>query len=192
MSEAVREENPIPPEAKRVFKGVLFDVYQWEQELFDGSKTTFEKLRRGDGVNVVAILPDNRFIFCKDEQPGRKTVRTFPGGQIDAGENPADAARRELYEETGYVPEELVFLRAFQPASKVDWCIYIFIARGCVKKGEPNPGPGERITLETLTLAELIEQALNSQFQNTDFTAQFLQAKYEPEKRKQLEKMLFG
>ncbi|KKP89624.1 MAG: NUDIX hydrolase [Candidatus Moranbacteria bacterium GW2011_GWC2_37_73] len=28
----------IPEHAKKVFSGTFFDVYQWEQEMFDGSK----------------------------------------------------------------------------------------------------------------------------------------------------------
>ena len=35
----------VPKQAKRVFKGVIFDVYQWEQEMFDGTKEIFEKLK---------------------------------------------------------------------------------------------------------------------------------------------------
>ena len=36
----------IPPEAKCVFRGKIFDVYQWPQRLYDGSTATFEMLRR--------------------------------------------------------------------------------------------------------------------------------------------------
>ena len=45
--------RPIPPDAKRVFKGKIFEAYQWEQELYDGTKTIFEKLARDDSVNPV-------------------------------------------------------------------------------------------------------------------------------------------
>ena len=36
----------IPKNATKVFSGKTFDVYQWEQEMFDGSKKIFEKLKR--------------------------------------------------------------------------------------------------------------------------------------------------
>lgn len=32
----------IPSTAKRVFKGIIFDVYRWEQEMFDETTSTFE------------------------------------------------------------------------------------------------------------------------------------------------------
>ena len=40
-----KSKQPIPENAKRVFKGIIFDVYQWEQELYNGSKAVFEKLK---------------------------------------------------------------------------------------------------------------------------------------------------
>ena len=47
--------NGIPADAKRVFEGVIFDVYQWQQKMFDGSTETFEVLKRPDSVEVIAI-----------------------------------------------------------------------------------------------------------------------------------------
>lgn len=35
----------LPPQAKKVFTGQIFDVYQWEQEMYDGSFETFEMLK---------------------------------------------------------------------------------------------------------------------------------------------------
>jgi len=32
----------VPEEAKLVFKGIIYDVYQWEQKMFDGTFSTFE------------------------------------------------------------------------------------------------------------------------------------------------------
>ncbi len=37
----------IPDHATCVFRGMLFDVYQWQQEMFDGSIETFEMLCGG-------------------------------------------------------------------------------------------------------------------------------------------------
>lgn len=46
----------IPEQAELKFHGVIFDVYQWPQEMFDGSVETFEMLRRADTVKIMAIL----------------------------------------------------------------------------------------------------------------------------------------
>ena len=39
-----------------------------------------------------------------------KTAFGFPGGKVDDGETPEEAAKRELYEETGIIAHELLLL----------------------------------------------------------------------------------
>src|SRR3989344_2203505 len=111
----------IPESAKRVFEGKIFDVYQWEQELFDGTKETFEKISRPDTVVVIPILSDKRILLLHDEQPDRKPVLTAPSGRIEENEMPEETAKRELLEETGYEVKELVSFFNFQPLNKMDW-----------------------------------------------------------------------
>ena len=45
---------------------------QWEQELFDGTMTTFEKLTRPDTVVVFPTLPDGKILLTEQEQPGKE------------------------------------------------------------------------------------------------------------------------
>ena len=45
----------IPKNAIKVFSWKTFDVYQWEQKMFDWSKKIFEKLKRNDSVDIIAI-----------------------------------------------------------------------------------------------------------------------------------------
>ncbi len=182
----------IPPHAKKAFAGVLFDVYQWEQELFDGTKATFEKLRRQDTVSVIATTSDRKILLINDEQPGRDAVITFPGGRLDPGEDPETAAKRELLEETGYEARELVLWKAYQPVSKLDWAFYIFVARGVQKVTEPHLDAGERISMWEADLNEVIEVMRQPHFQGKEIALDLLEAKYNPESKKKLEELLFG
>ena len=61
----------LPAQAQRVFKGVIFDVYQWQQEMFDGTTETFEMLKRPDTVEVIAIK-DDKLVVVHEQQPGTK------------------------------------------------------------------------------------------------------------------------
>lgn len=192
MSEKKDRGQPIPEQAKLVFKGVLFDVFQWEQELFDGSYATFEKLRRKNSAVIIPCLPDGKFLMIEDEQPGREMKLAFPGGQIEDGESPEEAARRELLEETGYEADSLVFWKEIQPVSKMDWTIYKFIARGCRKTKEPQMDPGERIKTKEVTLDELITFADLSHFQDKTLVPDLIRAEYDADSRKKLEALFFG
>ena len=98
-----KSKQPIPENAKKVFDGVIFDVYQWEQKMYDGSVAVFEKIKRLDTTVIVAIDENNNFIITHQEQPGRdKPFLSNPAGRIEGGENPLEGAKRELLEETGY------------------------------------------------------------------------------------------
>lgn len=146
--------HPMPPHAKRVFKGVLFDVYQWQQKMFDGSEATFEKLKRADSVGIIPVTPEGKIIITEEEQPGRDKFLSIPGGQIDDGETACAAAARELREETGYIVDELRLLTAEQPSSKIDWAVYVFVGINCRKAGDLELDAGERITPRPVTFDE--------------------------------------
>ncbi len=138
----------IPENAARVFKGVIFDVYQWQQELFDGSHTTFEMLKRPDTVVVIAVR-DNKILILDQEQSGRSSFYDLPCGRHDVvSETELDAARREVLEETGTSFADWKLVAVEQPQSKVDWLIYTFIATNFISETEQNLDAGERIQVE--------------------------------------------
>lgn len=187
--ERPKSKQPIPDNAKKVFSGALFDVYQWEQELFDGSKATFEKLKRPDTVVVFPVLPDGRIILTEQEQPGKEPFIGATGGRVDPGEDILVAAKRELLEESGYEATELIFWDAQHPTSKVDWVVYTFIAKGLTKAADLHLDAGEKIKLKIVTLDELIDLALDVNFAEKEITAKLFEAKLYPEKYQELKQL---
>src|SRR3990167_320504 len=143
-----KSKQPIPDNAKKVFEGVLFDVYQWEQELFDGTKTTFEKLKRPDTVVVFPVLDNGKIILTKQKQPGKESFIGATGGRVDKGEDVLEAAKRELLEESGYTASKFILWDARHPTSKIDWVVYTFIAKGLKKVANINLDAGEKISLK--------------------------------------------
>ena len=136
----------IPSSASCVYSGVIFDVYQWQQKLYDGSYKAFEMLKRPDTVTIFAIV-DDKILLLEDEQPQRDVLLTLPGGRVDPeDESPLAAAKRETLEETGYSFDNWKLVWVEKPEEKLEWFIHTFIAWGVSGQTEPKLDSGEKIT----------------------------------------------
>ncbi len=149
----------IPEDASRVFKGEIFDVYQWQQEMFDGSFGTFEMLKRSDTVKVIAIK-NGKVVICEEQQPHTKVFFDVPSGRHDVeGETELDAAKRELLEETGMTFAKWKLIAIEQPHTKIDWFVYIFLASDFIDQTEQKLDAGEKITVHLKSFEEAVELA---------------------------------
>jgi len=182
--------QPIPADAKLVFRGVLFDVYQWEQTLYDGSKVVFEKVRRRDTVVVLPVLPDGSVLLTKQEQPGRAAFTGALGGRVNEGEKPVEAARRELLEESGYEASEFRPWFAVHPTTKVEWVVYAFVAIGLRQVSAAHPDAGERISLMPTVFDDFLALAHDPGFIEKEMVPWMLEAKYCASKRASMRQLL--
>lgn len=149
----------IPNNAQRVFTGEIFDVYQWEQPLFDGSPATFEMLKRPDTVNAICIV-DDQILLLDDEQPNTGVRVSLPGGRVDTTDDSTlTAAQREIHEETGYSFANWRLVRVLQPHNKLEWFVYTYVAWGVTGREEPHIDAGERITVRLTDLSTLQQLA---------------------------------
>jgi 8-oxo-dGTP pyrophosphatase MutT (NUDIX family) len=70
----------------------------------------------------------------------------IPGGQVDAGETPAEAAARETLEETGWRPGPLRPVGSYHPlGGAVDQRFHVFVANGAEQVGEPDANEADRV-----------------------------------------------
>lgn len=70
-----------------------------------------------------------------------------PAGRIDTGESPAEAAAREVLEETGWQPGQLHDLTTYFPHNGTsDATFHLFVADGATHVGPPSdPSESERV-----------------------------------------------
>ena len=151
----------VPKDADKVFEGIIFDIYQWQQKLFDGSYKTFEMAKRPDTIVVIAIKYD-KVIVLDQKQPGTNRYYDFPSGRHDdESETELDAAKRELLEETGLEFANWRLVYAYQRNMRLEQIYYLYIATDLLKQSQPARDPGEDIKILELSYDEAL-QKINS------------------------------
>lgn len=184
--------RPLPQEAKKVFQGKMFAVYQWPQMMFDGSTVTFEQLQRPDTVNIIPVTKDHKILIGEQEQPGMAPFLGLFGGRVEPEEDPLLAAQRELLEESGYQSDDWQLIQAFQPMEKIDWAIYTFVARNCQPVADQALDSGEKIQFSEVSWEEFLEVVQQPNFRDTEIRYLVLEALVDQTKLTTLQQQLFG
>ncbi len=149
----------IPKKAKCVFRGVIFEMWQWEQKMFDGTFETFEMIKRSQTTQVIAIEND-MILIAKEEQPTKPLFFSLFGGRVEKGETPLLGAKREFLEEAGMIGKNWELLKIYEPTTKMDWSIYLFVTRQVKKITEPKLDSGEKIEMMKVNFDQFIELIL--------------------------------
>jgi len=124
-----------------------------------GQPRPFWVLEAPDWINVIPVTADDRVLMIRQYRYGVEEVTLeIPGGMCDPGESPAEAARRELREETGSECSELVDLGWVHPnpAFLTNRC-HSFLARDAVRVAEPQPDPNESFEQVDVALSDVPE-----------------------------------
>ena len=110
-----------------------------------------------DWVNVIAITKDGKFVVEEQYRHGiQKICFELCAGMVDKGEEPLEAAKRELLEETGYTGSDWIAFGFSVPnASGSTTKCYHFLAPGVSFKQVPNPEKTEEIKTHLLTEQEI-------------------------------------
>lgn len=88
---------------RRIYKGRIVGLREDTVRLSNNVISRREIVEHPGAVAVVAITKDKKIVLIKQfRKPAEKVLLEIPAGLVHKGERPADAARRELMEETGY------------------------------------------------------------------------------------------
>jgi 8-oxo-dGTP pyrophosphatase MutT (NUDIX family) len=110
-----------------------------------------------DWVNVIPVTAAGAVVLVRQYRFGTASVTLeIPGGMVDPGEAPAEAALRELEEETGYRADRLVPLGWSHPNPALQSNrLHSYLALGCHRVHEGHADPGEELTVEEVPRAAL-------------------------------------
>ena len=142
-----------------VYNGRVFRVTKDEILCPNGQQSIREIVHHRGGVAIL-FKADDKFIFEKQYRYALgEEIIEMPAGKLEAGETPLEAAKRELLEETGYRPLEMVHLGDSYPtpgySSEI---IHLYYCPKAVKE-ERHLDSDENIELIYLSLEE-IEQMI--------------------------------
>ena len=164
----------------RLASCAFFQFYSSERRSISGKSASFCLLDAPDWVNIVPVLRDpsgeERFLMVRQYRHGGDLVTTeFPAGLLEPGEDPSEAARRELREETGYRAGRMTLLGRVSPnpAFMNNWCS-TYLAEDLVLDGQQNLDELEELSTVTLTARELEEGLGQGELVNSMVLVAFL------------------
>lgn len=150
-----------------------------ECELPNGKLVSpFYVLEEKEWVHIVAVNSSGEVLLTRQYRHAAGLVCTeLPCGAAEAGEDPLEAAKRELREETGHTAEEWTKVAALfaNPARQTNR-VHCFLARGLDQVGPQALDDSEGISFEFVTEAEVMHRIQNGEFCQALHVASYLLA----------------
>lgn len=192
MSDTKSKSQKIPEQAKCVFQGTQFRIWQWDQVEFDGATKLYELCERYiPTLWVIAVVGDK--ILIQEEEHAHMPGHIFlslPGGKGEDNEEPLAGAKRELSEESGYSSDEWVLWK--EEHGNLFWKTYGYIARNAAKTHEQHLDGGERINPKLISIEEFFELDKVGNFRG-DMLMDFLkEVRGDQNKKDEFIKLLFN
>jgi ADP-ribose pyrophosphatase len=125
-------------------------------ELPDGARIEYGVLESGGFAAVVPVTSEGNVVLVRQwRQPLEAVTLELPSGGVDGGEAPELAARRELFEETGYRAEKLGHLTSVHTSTgrSTEVC-YLFRCEAVRDERGPRPEPTEFIQVVEIPFQE--------------------------------------
>ncbi|MBQ4378432.1 MAG: NUDIX hydrolase [Treponema sp.] len=124
---------------KELLKTVVYTVNETTSVAPDGSVGHYLVQDAPDWVIVIPEI-DGNFLMVKQWRHAHNGLSIeFPGGVINKGEKPEDAARREMEEETGYKAGKLTYLGCANPnPALMRNRVHFFAAENLTSTGEQH------------------------------------------------------
>jgi ADP-ribose pyrophosphatase len=162
-----KKEQKALQKSERIYQGKIINL-RLETLVFEDRAPAYrEYVEHQGGVAVIAVDSDENLLFIQQYRRAvDELLLEIPAGILEKGEDPKHAAKRELQEETGYEPGELISLGGFfvSPGFCNEY-IHLFLALHLKK----NPLPcdlDEAIDLCPLTIQQFYTRLEKNQIRD--------------------------
>ena len=163
-----------------IFDGRVVHLYYDKIELPDGKEATREYIKHVGAVCVLPITDEGEAVCVRQYRyPLGRTVLEIPAGKLDSkDEDPLEAAKRELREETGAVSKKMTYLGKFYSSPAIlDECIYMYLVEE-LEFGETEPDEDEFLEIERVPLDVLAEMIASGKIEDGKTQAAVMKAVY--------------
>ena len=145
---------------KTVFECRVFSVQESLCRSPDNRSAVFSVIQATDWSIVIPVLETplgREFVMVRQWRHGSQALSLeFPGGVLEKGENPAEAAYRELLEETGYRAGKITKLGEFSPNPAImSNKVHFFIAEDLTDTGRLGLDVDEYVKVERVSIDEV-------------------------------------
>lgn len=155
-------EKPLSADYK--YRGRIINLRVDTAELPNGATATREVVEHPGGVCVAALTEDGCLLFVRQfRYPYQSVLLELPAGKLDPGEDPLEAGKRELREETGAKASRYESLGTLYPSP--GYCgeiIHLYAASG-LTFGETAPDEDEFLEVEKIPLEEAARMVLEGE-----------------------------
>ncbi|MDJ0785523.1 MAG: NUDIX hydrolase [Myxococcota bacterium] len=129
----------------------------WTRSPHSGERVPFYRLESSDWVNVVPVTAEGEIVMVHQWRHGAQALTLeIPGGLVDPGEAPEDAALRELLEETGYRSERAVPIGELNPNPALFTNrVYTYVAPDARRVGPVSNSGHEETKVELVPMGQV-------------------------------------
>ena len=155
-------------ESKVIFDGKVVRLMYDVVTLPNGGESIREYVKHVGAVCIVPVTDDGRVILERQYRYAvGETLIEIPAGKLDsADEVPLEAALRELREETGIVPAEMIYMGVYYGSPAImGEKIHMYLAKG-LQFGKDDLDADEFLEVFTIPLTEAVEMVLRGEIKD--------------------------
>ncbi len=163
--------------SEEIFDGVAIHLFRDEVLLPNGNKGVREVIRHPGAVCVLPVTEDGQVILVNQFRYAfNKVTLEVPAGKLEKGEDPLEAALRELSEETGLSAKKVFHVGdMYTTPALIDEVIHMYIATDLVE-GAQHLDEDEFINTLKIPLKEGVQMVMRGEIRDSKTQIMLLKA----------------